>query len=50
MKEFRSEKMSTPAKYRHNLPQLKDKEKLYLVDGGLETHLVFHEGNFLNGM
>ena len=31
-------------KYRHDLPQLNE-EKLFLVDGGLETHLVFHKGN-----
>ena len=31
------------SKYRLDLPQLKD-EKLFLVDGGLETHLVFHRG------
>ena len=34
--------MSEP-RYRHDLPQLKE-GKLFLVDGGLETHLVFHEG------
>ncbi len=29
------------AKYRHDLPQLKD--KVFLTDGGLETTLVFHD-------
>ncbi len=39
--------MSVQAKYRHDLPQLKDGEKPFLVDGGLETHLVYHQGNLL---
>ncbi|WP_425589861.1 homocysteine S-methyltransferase family protein [Roseomonas xinghualingensis] len=30
------------AKYRHALPQLK--EKTFLTDGGMETTLIFHEG------
>lgn len=30
------------AKYRNNLPQLDD--RIFLLDGGLETTLVFHEG------
>ncbi len=29
-------------KYRHRLPQLKD--RLFMTDAGLETTLVFHEG------
>ncbi|MEM7589924.1 MAG: homocysteine S-methyltransferase family protein [Cyanobacteria bacterium P01_A01_bin.83] len=29
-------------KYRHNLPQLKN--KLFLTDGGTETTLIFHQG------
>jgi homocysteine S-methyltransferase len=36
--------MSSPAKYRENLPQLTDPKKLCLVDGGLETSLVFDHG------
>ena len=36
--------MAPAARYRQDLPQLKDGEKLFLVDGGLETHLVFHQG------
>jgi hypothetical protein len=35
------------SKYRSDLPQLKE-EKLFLVDGGLETHLVYHQGNYFN--
>jgi hypothetical protein len=33
------------SKYRNNLPQLKE-EKLFLVDGGLETFLYFNKGNY----
>ena len=33
------------SKYRSDLPQLKE-EKLFLVDGGLETHLVYHQGKY----
>ncbi len=39
--------MSVQEKYRQDLPQLKDGEKPFLVDGGLETHLVYHQGNLL---
>jgi hypothetical protein len=38
--------MSAQSKYRQDLPQLKEDEKPFLVDGGLETHLVYHQGNF----
>jgi hypothetical protein len=33
------------SKYRSDLPQLRE-EKLFLVDGGLETHLVYHQGKY----
>jgi homocysteine S-methyltransferase len=34
-----------PAKYRHALPQMSD--KLFLTDGGIETTLIFHQGQEL---
>lgn len=33
---------SAPAKYRNNLPQMRN--EIFLTDGGLETTLIFHRG------
>lgn len=34
--------LTTPAKYRHDLPQLSG--NLFITDGGMETTLIFHKG------